>query len=227
MTVASNPSAVRSTFTRRAATLILTLAAATFAVAAAPATVAAQAQAPVRIAVVNTARVFNELQETKALQARMTEEGKKLEATGKDKANALAKLKQDRDSAIKPGTPQYNDATRHLMQEAAAYKVWGESEKANIDFTYKWQTKLLFDKMQAAIAKVAAQDGIDIVIADTSEKLPDDLDRVDLGLVQAMLIRKSVLFVSARQGLDISAKVMLVMDAEYKTGSGAAAAGGK
>jgi Skp family chaperone for outer membrane proteins len=226
MTVASNTSAVRSTFTRRAATLVLAFAAATVAVTAAPATVAAQTQAPVRIAVVNTARVFNELQETKALQARMTEEGKKLEATGSEKANALARMKKERE-AFKAGTPQYDEATRHMMKEAAAYKVWGESEKANIDYTYKWQTKLLFDKMQAAIAKVAKQDGIDIVIADTSEKLPDDLDRVDLGLVQAMLIRKSVLYVSEKQGLDISAKVMLVMDAEYKTGSGAAAAGGK
>ena len=204
---------------------MFTLSAAAAVVAAAPRPAAAQTPAPVRIAVVNPAKVFNDMAETKALQARMADEQRRFEAESKARAGKLAELKKGRDD-IKPDSPQWDAANQALMTESAAYKVWGETQRAVAEFNQKRQMKVLFDKIQVAIAKVAKRDGIDLVIADSSERLPDEIDAVDLRALRGMILQKNVLFVNSnKQGLDITAAVQLQLDAEYKAGGPAAGAG--
>ena len=202
---------------------MLALSAAAVVTVAAPRPAVAQTPAPARIAVVNPAKVFNDMAETKALQGRMAEEQKKFEAESKTKAARLAELKKGRDD-IKPDSPQWDAANQTLMSESAAYKVWGETQRATAEFRQKRQMKALFDKIQVAIAKVAQRDGIDLVIADSSERLPDDIDTADIRALRAMILQKNVLFVSNKQGLDITAAVQLQLDAEYKAGNPAVGA---
>jgi hypothetical protein len=112
------------------------------------------------------------------------------------------------------------------MSETVAYKVWGETERAKAEFKQKRQMKALFDKIQVAIAAVAKRDGIDLVIADSSERLPDDIGQVDMRALRAMILQKNVLFVNpGKQGLDITAAVQLQLDAEFKAAGPAPAAG--
>ena len=202
---------------------MLALSAAAAATAAAARPAVAQTPAPARIAVVNPAKVFSDMAETKALQGRMAEDQKKFEAESKAKAARLAELKKGRDD-IKPDSPQWDAANQTLMAESAAYKVWGETQRATAEFKQKRQMKTLFDKIQVAIAKVAQRDGIDLVIADSSERLPDDIDTADIRALRALILQKNVLFVSNKQGLDITAAVQLQLDAEFKAGSPAVGA---
>lgn len=207
----------RSFFAGR--TLALTLVAAAGTVALAPRPAVAQAAAPTRIAVVNTQRVFNEMQEFKAVNAKMVEDGKKLNALGTEKSAALQKMKVDRDNSFKPGTPQHEDATKALSKAVAEFRVWQETEKANTEFNYKKQAKQMFDKIQAAVAEVAKKEGYDMVIADTGgDKVIEDLDQVSLQGLKAALLQKTVLFASEKN--DLTSMVILTLDAKFKSAGG-------
>ena len=186
--------------------------------------VAVAQAAGVRVAVVNPARVFNEIEETKALQTRNNDEQKKIELASKEKAAAMSKLKTERDNSYKPDSQQFEDATLELARLTADYKVWAEFEKAKAEHNQKKQTKQLFDKIQVAISDVAKRDGVDIVISDTSERLPDDIDSMDVRALRAMILQKNVLFVSAKQGLDMTDAVILMLNAKAKAAGGPAPA---
>src|ERR1700761_3755647 len=73
------------------------------------------AQTAPKIAVANPAKIFNELQETKDLKAKMDDDGKTLQATDADKRQKLKDLQAQRDT-LKEGTPQYDDLNKQLME---------------------------------------------------------------------------------------------------------------
>lgn len=197
------------------------IAAAGVAFAAAPAVAAPQASGGTHVGVVNAQKVYNEMQETKALTTRMAEENKRLKGEDEARQAALQKLRQERDTQFKPGTAQYADMNKKLIQQSADYKIWRETQQALLEDAYKQQVRQLFDKVQSAIAEVAKRENYDIVVADTSERLPDALDQVDLRALKAMLLQKSVLYASEKS--DITQSVIIVLDAKFN----AAAAGGK
>jgi Skp family chaperone for outer membrane proteins len=216
-TAASALRLARATLARRGLSVALSLTAAAVVVVPRPAV--AQAAAPTRIAVVNTQRVFNDMQETKALNIRMGEETKQLEAESRVKLANLQKLQKERDEGFKPGSPQYDAANETLMVETAKFKVWAESEKAKTEWAYKRQVKQLFDKVQTATAEVAQKEGFDLVLADTGgEKLPEDMSQIDLRNLKALLLQKSVLFAGPKS--DMTSMVILVLDAKYKAAGG-------
>ena len=181
-------------------------------------------QAPTRIAVVNVGRVVSEMEERKVLQTELENDQKRADATSRDKAAAIQKLQKERDDAFAPNSPQFEQASDQLMQMTAEYKVWAETEKLRAERKQKRQHRNLFDHVQAAVAKVATRDAIDLVIADTSERLPEDIDRIPFADLRALIMQKDVLFKSARPGLDITDAVILMVNADYKKGGAAAPA---
>ncbi|MDB5295981.1 MAG: hypothetical protein JWO31_1964 [Phycisphaerales bacterium] len=207
---------------------MLVLPAAVSALAVAPRPAAAQAAASpnIRIAVVNPVRVFNEMAETKAANAVMAEEENKIKAELERRKSQLAAMNKAV-TDLKPNSTQWEDAKSAAMAAEVEAKVWAESAQAKAMFTNKRRMKQLFDKVQSAIVKVAQRDGIDLVIADSSERLPDDLDQIDVRALRNIFLAKSVLYVSpSKQGLDISAAVQLQLDADFRS-AGNAASGGK
>ena len=197
-------------------------AAATAVLAAAPAPVAAQATGQVRIAVVNPAKVFNDMAETRALKGKLAEDEGRYKAELERRTAQLTSMKKGLGD-LKPDSPQWEAANQSLMAESVNLKVWAETEKGKAEFAQRRQMKHLFDKVQAAIAKVAQRDGIDLVVADSSERLPDDLDQIDIRALRSLILQKNVLFVSNKQGLDITAAVQLQLDTDFKAGGTTAA----
>jgi Skp family chaperone for outer membrane proteins len=209
----------RRPLARKLLALSLTLAGGV-ALTAAPSAVVAQTQPAIRIAVVNPAKVFAQIDEKKALQDQNEAEQRRIEAQSREKANAIQALAKAR-GEMKPGTPQFEDTTNELLSKTADYKVWAETERLKAEFNQKKQTKILFDKIQAAVTEVAARDGIDLVLTDSSEPFPDDLEKIDIRALRAIMLQRNVLHVSQKQGLDITDAVILVLNAKYKQ-SGAA-----
>jgi Skp family chaperone for outer membrane proteins len=168
-----------------------------------------------KIAVVNVQRVYNDMQETKAMTVRMAEEGKKLNAEMEAKAQELQKLRAERDDKdhLKPGTPQWEEVNQKLITKSVELKNWRDSKQALQEDAYKQQVKKLFEKVEAAVAEVAKAEGYDIVIADTSAG-QDALDQADLRTLKAMLLQKSVLFANDKS--DITQRVIISLDGKYK-----------
>ena len=88
----------------------------------------------------------------------------------------------------------------------------------------KRQTKMIFEKVQAAVAAVARQHNLDLVIADTKDTLPDgpELEKADIRALKAAIYQKDVLFAGER--LDISTLVLNQLDAKFNAPAPAAAA---
>ncbi|QOV90131.1 OmpH family outer membrane protein [Humisphaera borealis] len=182
----------------------------------------AQAQSTVRVAVVNPAKVFNDAAETQALKKKFEEDQKRIQAEGTGKVEELKRLKAGRDE-FRQGTDQWKAANDKLIRATADFKVWQQSEQIRAEWNQKDQMRSMFDKITQTVAKVAQRDGIDLVIADIGAKLPEDLDGVNMAQLNDAILKKTVLFVSAKQGLDITAAVQLQLDADYKSGGPPAA----
>ena len=188
---------------------------------------AAQAAAapakPLRIAVANQARIFNEMAETKALQGRMVEEQKKIVATEKEKRAVIEQLRAQRDQ-LKPDHPQAEEINNQLLNASLDYKLWGESQKAMAEARQKRQIRQLFEKVQNAVAEVAKNESIDLVLAEQRDPLAAKLDTISLEQLQGAFLSKDVLYASKES--DISDKVLALLDARYKAAGAAPAPAG-
>jgi Skp family chaperone for outer membrane proteins len=175
----------------------------------------------VRIAVVDAARVFNEMQETKDTQAQMQEERNRLEAVGKEKADELNKLKAQRDQ-LKPGAPGYEEMTDKLNDSYNDFQAWRASAQAKGERNQKRQVATLFQKLEAATSQVAQSQGYDLVLAKQQPQLPENLDAVKYEQVVQILSARNVLYAAPRA--DISNDVIQVLNTNYKGRGGAATA---
>jgi Skp family chaperone for outer membrane proteins len=184
-------------------------------VAMSVASFATRAQAQVKIATVNAARVFNEIQEKKALTDQMENDQKTLKAQDAEKQQHLKDLQAARD-ALKPDSPQYGDADKALLQAATEYEVWSRIQGATIQRNQKKQMLTLFNKITDAVAQVATQKGLDLVIAEQKPDMPENLDQITVDQLRLLINQRNVLFTSPTA--DISADVIAAMDAKFKSG---------
>jgi Skp family chaperone for outer membrane proteins len=176
---------------------------------------AVNAQTAQKIAVANPAKIFNELQETKDLKAKMDDDGKTLQATDAEKRQKLKDLQAQRDT-LKEGTPQYDDMNKQLMSASVEYEVWNRLQQAELQREQKTQIKTLFQKIATTTGEVAKQRGIDLVLAEQEPEFPDNIDQINTDQLRQLIAERNVLYDSG--ALDISNEVIASMDAKYKSG---------
>src|SRR5215212_10637420 len=171
----------------------------------------ARAQNAAKIATVNAARVFNEIQEKKDLTAKMENDQKSLQAADVDKKTKLKDLQSARE-ALKPDAPQYEQANKDLMQAAVDYEVWQRIQGANIQRMQKQQMLNIFNKITTAVGEVAKQKGLDLVIAEQRPEVQDaQLEQMTVDQLRIVINQRNVLF--SNPTVDISNDVIAAMDA--------------
>jgi Skp family chaperone for outer membrane proteins len=193
-------------------TLVAIVAASLIGVQVASAQASGQAT-PTKIAIVNTVRIFNDMQELKDLRQKMDSERKLLEGMDREKRERLNNLKNQRDT-LKPETPQYQEKNSELMRTAIEYETWGKLSQINFQREQKQQTKMLFQKIETAVAEVGKQKGYDLVLADQRPEIPDDLDNLQVEQLRALITSRNVIYVADK--IDISADVLALLDQKYK-----------
>src|SRR3954468_12167145 len=146
---------------------------------------ASQASAQ-KIATVNAAKVFNEIQETKDLKSKMENDQKTLQAQDLEKKTKIKDLQSARD-ALKPDAPQYNDANKAWVQAAIDYRVWQEMQGADIQRMQKQQMLTIFNKITTSVAEVATAKGLDLVVAEQRPEVPDNLDQINVDQVRLLI----------------------------------------
>lgn len=178
-----------------------------------PATSVAQAQGPggqaIKIAVAGTGKIFTGVKEQTDIKARLDQQNRDLQGQEASKRQKLKDMQSELE-LIKPDAPQYEEKVEALTQATAEFKVWGESAQAKAARFQKQQTKLLFDKITVAIAEVAKEKGIDLVIAEPPNV---SLDRMSSAELMQLMVQRQVLFANA--SLDITGDVIARMDQQY------------
>jgi Skp family chaperone for outer membrane proteins len=178
-----------------------------------PAASRAQAQgqpaAGLKVATANPSKIFFNMKEKADVQARLAEEHKKLQDEERSRRQKVEDLRSALD-LIKPDAPQYEQANKDFTQAAIEFKNWGELSQAQSARNDKRQTKMLFDKIMAAITELAKQRGYDLVIA---EQPPINIEKTTAEMLPQLLLQREVLYSAA--SVDITNDVVTKLDEQY------------
>jgi Skp family chaperone for outer membrane proteins len=172
-------------------------------------------EAPAKMAVANPAHIFNEMQETKDLKQQMESQKKSLMQTSSEKQNKIKDLQEARNQ-LKPDSPQYAERNKELLAATIDFQTWGQIQEAELQRYQKQQTRQLFEKIVAAVQKVAERKGIDVVISERKPELPENLDNLQFPQLLELINQRSVLYADSKVTLD--SEVIALLDAEYKAG---------
>jgi Skp family chaperone for outer membrane proteins len=176
----------------------------------------AAAQTSGKIATANVMKIFNEIQETKDLNAKMQNEVKNVDAQNTEKKQKLRDLQAARD-ALKPDSSNYEQKNQEWTQAIIEYQTWFQIQQVNLARTQKLQTISLFNKIQAAVNEVATQKGVDIVIAEQRPDLPmENFEQLKVEDVRNWINSRNVLFMNP--SIDLSSDVIANLDQKYKSG---------
>jgi len=170
-------------------------------------------QAPVKVAIANPRHIIAEMAEFKAFNFQMQDEEKKFAATQNDKVKEINDLKTRRD-ALLPEHPQWAELNAQYAAKNAEYRVWLETQKVLNESEQKAKMTALFKKVETAVAEIAKEEAIDLVIADNRDPLPADLDELDLRTLRGLILQRDVIYASDR--IDITEKVVTRLDAKFR-----------
>jgi outer membrane protein len=190
--------------------------------AATAVTARAQDSGSPKIAIVNPARVFAEMQETKDLKAKLEQEQAALKSEVQSRQQKVRDLQAARD-LLKADSAQYQEADKAFMKEAIEFDTWSKITQAQLQGNQKQQMKILFDKIVTATQEVATARAIDLVLADQRPDLPENLAAINVEQLRGILNQRNVLHATAK--VDLSQEVIAKLDEKYKAGGGAPAAG--
>lgn len=165
------------------------------------------------IGVVNTTRVLRNMQEAKKLDADFTAQRNSLQQQQAQKQQEILDLEKHRDQNLKPGSQQYRDESDQIDRKHAELDVWRSMSNLQLERAYKESLKGMYDHMAAAAAQVAEQQHLDLVIADQVPEIGPDLEKANIGQLQAALAARAVLF--ANKKADITEDVLTVVEKNF------------
>ena len=179
-------------------------------------TLPAVAQNAPRIAVANTAKILNDLQETKDLNQKINNDLKTLDAERQTKQQKVTDLQAKRDQ-LRTDAPQYNDVNQEWLKARIEFEIWAQLQQANLQRDQKIQMRALFNKIVQTVAEVATKKAIDLVLAEQRVDIPDNMDQLQVDQLKAIIGQRNVLFANSAT-VDITNDVISAMDATYKAG---------
>src|SRR6185437_8001608 len=175
-----------------------------------------------KVGVVNPAKVFQEMQETKDLKSKLDNDRKALESEVSSRQQKVKDLQAARD-LLKADSPQYQEADQKFMNEAIQFDTWSKITQATLQGQQKQQMKTHFDKIVAATTEVAQQKGLDLVVADQRPEMDNiNLSQITVEQLRGMLNGRNILFASDK--VDLNSAVIAALDAKYKSTAPAGAA---
>lgn len=169
-----------------------------------------------RIATVNTAKIFGEMQETKDLRQKMDADGKAIEAEREKRKTELQELQKKRE-LFSEGSADFEKINKDLIQKAVEMQAWQELTKAELNRQQKTQMRNLFNKIEDAVKTVAQQKNLDLVFVDQKMELPTDsktMEQITIDQLRGLINQRNIVYNNNR--LDITNDVLALVDANYK-----------
>lgn len=193
-----------------------------------PPSAAAQAQGqidrPIRVRVANTLKIFNELQETKDIEARLIAERQALAAEEKPMKEKVDKLEAEKGN-FRPDSPQFEQWQDRLLRAESEHKLWAQVQMRDLDWKRKRQTRAVYRKIYDAIQQYSEKNGIDLVLSDHQPTLGDkEMAAVPYEQMANLMNSRRVLYTS--KAADISDQIIALMDTQYKMNAGGGGAVG-
>lgn len=172
---------------------------------------------PTAVGVVDVERVFNSLQEKRAIEAELRPRMEELVREEARRKQELDDLEEELD-ILSPSHAEYRAKDEERARKTYELRAWAEWQRAAVISENHLQTLQLFRKIETAVAQVAQQSGFDIVLYKEG-----DITREWVAQKRgdpAPLIRShKVLF--AVEELDLTDQVVQAMDNQWRNNVGA------
>jgi len=178
------------------------------------------AAAQTNVAVVNVPLVSDKYQKTTDLEARFEGIRQKANAQRQELRDRIDRAQRSLQEELKPGTEPYRQRLKELSMLEAELKWFTEVEGQRIEQGLAQSLREIFDDIRDVIGKIAAERGIDVVVA--SDDLPPGAGS-DAAQVRQQIMLQKVLYWSPKT--DITQEVVSRLNASYQsTGGGTGAA---
>jgi Skp family chaperone for outer membrane proteins len=169
-----------------------------------------------KVAIANTARILNDIQETKDLNQKISNDLKALDAERQLRQQKVTDAQAARDQ-LKPDAPSWGEKNNEFLRLRIEFEIWAQMQQLNLQTQQKQQMKILFNKITQSVSEIATQKGIDLVLAEQKVEIPENLDQINVDQLKAVIGQRNVLFVNSST-VDITNDVITAMDAKYKSG---------
>ena len=161
------------------------------------------------LAVCDIVHVFNNYARAADLNAQLNERGQALQSEDTKRAEAIQALEQELD-LLKEGSPEYEQRFNEAQRLSIERQAWAKYQETLVMRERHRLTVEMYEEVRQAVAAVAAQRGIDVVIYNVREPLKGE---TTAQLLQEMQDRK-VLYASERA--DITDAVLEGLNRQYR-----------
>lgn len=165
-----------------------------------------------KIAVADRFYIFNKMHETAVLEDQYRTKQSQLLQQEAQKRDAITSLRASLKN-MNPENQQYRDVTEQIENATAQLQASATVTHLALDRERKLMLKKLYEKIDAAIAKVAEQENIDLVLGDGAPNHVENIEELTFQEMIRMLNGRNVLY--SKKQFNISEKVLTLLDAQY------------
>jgi Skp family chaperone for outer membrane proteins len=171
---------------------------------------------PLIIGTANVQAIFDNLDETKEIKAKLDARQQQVKLQAEDIENNIKHLTGDMDN-LKKDSAQYAADAQTVVKDKIDLEVLVQTTNADIEHENKAQLKRVFDEIKAAVEKVAQSDGYDLIIDIVTPDLPSDadLDSVHPDQLSLVINQRTILYQSPNKKNDVSREVELMMNSDF------------
>ena len=167
---------------------------------------------PTKLAVVNVVELFDTLLEKTAADTDIETMKRGFEKQNLDMQKVLED-KQNGLKSFKAGTDEFRKAQEELLQKTMDLQSFGNYAQQRLFLELSIRTKDLYRKINEAVAKYAAANGIALVFVADSPNMDNARTQEQL---QAMVTVRKILYF--HPDFDITSKIKQMMNTEYELG---------
>ena len=165
--------------------------------------------AATRIAVCGVGTLFEHCRQSGDLNAELQDRRMAIQTEDDKRAKAAENVRMEL-QGLKPGSSEYESRLDELEKMQIEHKSWRESQMLRLERWHLRKTKEVYEKIIDAVARVAKDRGIQIVLDMERQELVGD----DLGSIFAQVSGRKVLY--SEPSVDLTGAVMARLNEEYR-----------
>ena len=167
------------------------------------------------VAVVNLVEIFNQFEQTKAVNEQVGRHRTQLGADAKAKQAKITGLREARD-ARNPNTKEWFAADKEFKKAQFEFGVWESIEKQSTIDAHQWWIKKTYNDITDEVGRVAKAKGYHVVL--TEENLDDNSD--DTTVLLRQIFNRKVIY--SDSAIDLTDQVLANLNNAFKQAGGAA-----
>lgn len=174
-------------------------------------------EAAIKMAVCNPGKVFDGMDEKRAVEEKMKNDRDKINLEVSRRRAEVEEIKKQL-SELKPDSVQYKEKSQLLLQKAIDFEVWARLTEAELARAEKETIKSLFEKIREATKEVADSKKIDLVLAERRPDLSANTEKLTPDQLRQMINASDVLY--SNEKADITGAVIMALNKKYAAGAG-------